>query len=77
MVNGPDKNFDKVLKKIKEIGSFKGNFGPRFSVTVISSLVTKQLYEDPLLSDLLMKIRLTPREDLFNQENFGIFFNAL
>ena len=49
-MNGPDKNYRKVIDKALEIGCFERDFGPRFTVTAVASLVLKQYYEMPLLA---------------------------
>ena len=55
-MNGPDENYSKLIEKTQEIGCFEGNFGPRYTVTLVASLVLKQYYELPLLSRLLLKL---------------------
>ena len=59
-MNGPDKNYRKVIDKALEIGCFERDFGPRFTVTTVASLVLKQYYEMPLLAQLLLRLHMTP-----------------
>ena len=76
-VHGPDENFEKLVNKILEIGSFEGGAEPRITVAVVSALVLKEYYELPLLSQLLMAIHKTPNRDLNRQEGARAFFNTL
>ena len=76
-VRGPDENFEKLVNKLLEIGSFEGGAAPRITVAVVSALVLKEYYELPLLAHLLTVIHRTPARDLHQQEGARAFFNTL